>query len=297
MIGRTNAVIGGGSKWPSADDVQVTYTGEMAEPREITDAAGNKYVLYELTSSGTLTVDKEVIVDLCVVSGGCGGNNYSGGSTTFHGVTVDGGHGGGMFNITTAISGSVACAVGNGGAPQGSGGYTAPGTSSVIISEYLTVEPDLQGTGGGRGGGSYLLDPGKYVSGDGKSKYVFGDNSVYDYPICAGGGGGPYVYISSTSCTVTPGANGASNGLDSEGTPSVISQQFDYPVPMASGGENGGGNSAYRTEDGTTVDATDGSTYGSGGGSCITYSKNGAYYKYGNGGAGRQGVIFIRILK
>lgn len=302
MIGRTNAVIAkSGGKWPSADDVQVTYTGDMADPREITDAAGNKYVLYELTSSGTLTVDKPVPVDVCVVRGGGHGDRTT--SSVWGGWGNIGGSGGSMKNALAILTGSMDCVVG--AASAGSGG-----NSSIEFQEY-SIQANTVGTGPGGSSG------GNQPRGDGKEKYVFGDNSVYDYPICAGGGGGSSLsnVLGQEEYRITSVApNGGTNGGNGVDTKIVSYLAKDYPsarfpylpwaTPKGEGGYNGGGNGAYYTAEtqssADVVNATDAFTYGSGGGAAILVDYNGSgnsYRALGNNGKGYQGVIFIRILK
>lgn len=300
MIGRTNAVIAkSGGKWPSADDVQVTYTGDMADPREITDAAGNKYVLYELTSSGTLTVDKPVPVDVCVVAGG--GNGQRTTSQQWGSYGNYGGAGGSMKNDLVILTGSMNCMVGAAARDVG-------GSSKIEFQEYSMTAIGV-GTGGGRGSG------GDVSNGDGKEKYVFGDNSVYNYPICAGGGSGAQIsyvnYDDPVYRVTTVGANGGTNGGDgsNDDTVDYLVRQFPnasmpylpWPSVGGQGGEHGGGNGAFYTA--TTesaadvVDATDAYTYGSGGGGAILVDNSNRFSALGNAGAGYQGVIFIRILK
>ena len=298
MIGRTNAVIGKSqSKWPSADDVQVTYTGNMADPREITDAAGNKYVLYELKTSGVLTVDKPVPVDVCVVMGGAHGDKTTGNQWGSWGNI--GGYGGSMINALAILTGSMDCVVGAAGG----------GNSSIEFQEY-SIRANVVGTGPGGSSG------GNQPSGDGKEKYVFGDNSVYDYPICAGGGGGSSLsnVLSQEVYRITSVVpNGGTNGGNGVGTKTIDYSTNDYPsarfpylpwaTPKGEGGYNGGGNGAYYTAEtqssADVVNATDAFTYGSGGGAAILvdYDGRGNYRALGNNGKGYQGVIFIRIQK
>lgn len=309
MIGRTNAVIGkSGSRWPSADEVQVTYTGDMAEPREITDAAGNKYVLYELTSSGTLTVDKQVPADICLVQGGGAGGMIGSYEYTYGG---NGGPGGVMKTLPLVLYGSYDCTVGAGATPDTYGGDNSIGYQTIIKNEDLEIDtsPGIDGTGGGASGSSFASDSNR---GDGKTKYVFGDSSVFDYPLCDGGGGGACAFKNTNTYMweFTQGGNGGVNGGDGGGKgETVVTEQggqYNYvyvgDFPISYGGGRGGGNSSGRIND-VNIDAEDGSTYGSGGGSAAYQmylrASQDRYIKtqYGAAGKGYQGVIFIRIMK
>lgn len=305
MIGRTNAVVGkSGSKWPSADDVQVTYTGTMKDPREITDAAGNKYVLYELTSSGTLTVDKPVPVDICIVRGGQAGGSYDSSDYNY------GGCGGAMLNTAVVLTGEMPCIVGDGGGVGLSYGQSLDmgGISTIEINSY-TYSSDGYGssigTGAGKGAGGSSWEPNNSF-GDGKTKYVFGDESVYSYPICAGGGGGVAEHDTSSSGIygITRGGGGGSNGGNGEDhsdnminpeTDTIYWETWPYVEPSF-GGYYGGGNGAGMEKGGATIPATDGFTYGSGGGGGRN-GWNGSSWGGSGVGLGYQGVIFIRILK
>lgn len=310
MIGRTNAVIGkSSSKWPSADEVQVTYTGTMADPREITDAAGNKYVLYELTSSGDLTVDKDVPCEICLIQGGGGG---SAANTSGYGY-AGGGNGGRMLIWSCILFGTMPCVIGSGGSNSSLIGDSGGNSTIVIKSKYaegdvIGVElssddirlPGSPASPVGSGGGGGISPGATNVIGDGMTKYVFGDTSVYTYPICAGGGGGSSAsQQSDDTYIVYLGGEGGSNGGNG-GHYTVVSDVDDYKtviVPV-SGGQNGGGSSAGY-QNGVVIDATDGSTYGSGGGSAASHSYYNRKYHYaiGKAGSGCQGAIFIRILK
>lgn len=293
MIGRTNAVIAKSGRWPSADEVQVTYTGTMADPREITDAAGNKYVLYELTSSGTLTVDKEVPVEICLVQGGgrgrCDGSNTSGGQS-----------GKILQRYATILSGSVECVVG----AVGTSSDGESGGASTVSFNLFTISSELGGRSGAGGGAQNS----GYTKGDGIPTYVFGDTSVYDYPICAGGGGGLILYISARDDTPTSlwrGGSGGSNGGDGgEGNHMQFSPPENTWISPPEGGNYGGGHCPkINTNPDTTAEgATDAFTYGSGGGGGARWGYSSVSYNFTTDtgksyGEGMQGVIFIRILK
>lgn len=299
MIGRTNAVIGkGGGKYPSADDVQVTYTGTMETPREIQDAAGNKYKLYVLTGSGTLTVSQPCLMDICLVQGG--GN----GTCSAYRGEVEGGSGGRMVTAGSVyVANTAECVVGSRGG----------GSTSVEIDDIVSIESKFISTStAGTGGGSTRSSTG---IGDGKTKYVFGDTSVYDYPICAGGGSGSLAINSGQNgdlMTFYLGGNGGTNGGDGgaykDYTDEEIASLTGY-APIVEGGYNGGGRAARAKPsdyDATVEAPTDATTYGSGGGggSMWKFDSDSSRYRYyddiqGNKffGYGYQGAIFIRILK
>lgn len=304
MIGRTNAVIGKSQgKWPSADDVQVTYTGDMKDTREIIDAAGNKYVLYELTSSGELSVDKDIIADICLVTAGGNGDSFNNTTNPFR-QSLNGGSGGKMIQVTTVLSGKMSCVI---GAPSN-------GNTSITINDILYDKASYgsseQRYGTGAGAGAQSL--GQVTEGDGRTKYVFGDESVYNYPICAGGGGG-LLYDWNRESTaeqynvIRRGGVGGSNGGD--GNPvnaSMINPETETTffselpeIPPVEGGYYGGGNSTGYDQSGSLIHPTAGFTYGSGGGGGCTYwaVDSSTYGELVNGASGMQGVIFIRLLK
>lgn len=309
MIGRTNAVIGkSGGKWPSADDVQVTYTGTMKDPREITDAAGNKYILYELTSSGTLTVDKTVPADICFVSGGSGGCDNSGYRAQLAGV---GGKGGQLKNVLICLQSAETYEITIGGGGEVDNSYNGNGgeTEIVLKTDNVEIYSLLARCNGTCGGWSYgaRTDTPAYMTADGLPKYVFGDSSVYSYPICAGGGGGTYVGKSRNAPASEPwklyqGTDGGSNGSAETipvGEPVEVGSGSDYTgdIPLSNGGNYGGGKSSGRIG-GTVIDAEDGYAYGCGGGGQASfYSGSGSVNEVGSAGVGFQGVVFIRILK
>ena len=266
-----------------ADALGVTYTGTMTT-RDITDAYGTKYKLYELSTSGTLTFDKPTKAEFCAVGGGGNGGM---GSPTMSEHQFSNGYGGAggsgaymknaeifgkSFNVTIAGAEEATIVV------DAEMNIERMNTGRV---GGLSIKPSQEsalpgGTGAGNGG---INIEGKGSKGDGLPKYVFGDKSVYDYPICAGGGGG-------TSATGFAGGNGGTNG----------GYGGDRPEIGGQGGTQGGGNGG-RVIGGGPVhnpdsDGTDATTYGSGGGGGAGSPNNS---NVGHGGAGKGGVVFIRI--
>ena len=264
-----------------ADALGVTYTGTMTT-RDITDTYGTKYKLYELSTSGTLTFDKPTKAEFCAVGGG--GNGESGQPTGVGELASGyGGAGGaGAYMKNAEIFGKSFTVT-----------IAGAGEATIIADENTTVEKlntgkvtpieaahtytaENGGTGGGSGGTSIA---GTGSKGDGLPKYVFGDKSVYDYPICAGGGGG----ISATSFR---GGSGGTNGGNGGDRTEIGGQ----------GGTQGGGRGGYiiggAIEHDPNSDGTDATTYGSGGGGGAGSVSN---LTVGHGGAGKGGVVFIRI--
>lgn len=257
-----------------ADALGVTYTGTMTT-RDITDTYGTKYKLYELSTSGTLTFDKPTKAEFCAVGGG--GNGGEGQPTTSesefeNGYGGAGGSGaymknaeifGKSFNVTIAGAGEATIiADENTTVEKLNTGKVTP------IEAAHTYTAENGGTGGGSGGTSIA---GTGSKGDGLPKYVFGDKSVYDYPICAGGGGGK-------SATGFAGGNGGTNGGPGGDRPEIGGQ----------GGTQGGGHGGTAA----SKNGTDATTYGSGGGGGAGSPNN---TNPGHGGAGKGGAVFIRI--
>lgn len=266
-----------------ADALNVTYTGTMTT-RDIIDAYGTKYKLYELSTSGTLTFDKPTKAEFCAVGGGGNGGNGQGTISEHQYSKGYGGAGGAgaymknaeifgkSFTVTIAAAEEATIVVD----PDTSIERMNTGKVGSIASKADESSSTNGGTGGGDGGTSIA---GTGSRGDGLPKYVFGDKSVYDYPICAGGGGG-------LSATNFAGGNGGTNGGNG-GT---------RPEDGGQGGTQGGGHGG-RVIGGGRVhnpdsDGADATTYGSGGGGGAGSPNN---TNPGHGGAGKGGVVFIRI--
>lgn len=152
------------------------------------------------------------------------------------------------------------------------GGATGTSSFGDIVSANGATGPD-----GGSGGGAEGRGYDRY-SGAGVTTYPFGDTTYFKgKPHSAGGGGGSYDRGSTENSGGFGGSNGSAGG-NGRGA-----------------GANGGAGGVYGGGKGRTPYSSgyDASFYGSGGG--------GGYYKYGDdpeespGGAGYQGVIYVRI--
>ena len=232
---------------------EFSYSGAYTL-KQIT-SGGVTYDLYTLTGSGTLTVTgtaKNVDIWLC-----------GGGSKGVTGQSGCGGAGAYCEEIDgQTLNGEYSVSVGS-----------ASGKS--IFGDLLTVNA-VSGKSGGTGGG-YNVNGGT-GTGDGLSKYPFGDTTNFD-PHCAGGGGGGYEGYESYN--KFRGGQGGTNG--GNGTSANSSSDS---VAGGAGGNKGGGKGGHGGDSSQT--ATAATFYGSGGG--------GAGYAYMNGaGAGYQGVVYIRV--
>ena len=248
--------------------LSITYTGAHTDYGMVTMSDGARYRLLAFTSSGTLSIEQPVNCEVCVVGGGANGSN---GSTY---SAAGGGAGAYMKNqVIEAFDGGPVVV----GAAQG--------VSSIGGVSVAAVSGKNGGTGaGGMTGGT----------GDGISKYPFGDDSYElwgEKPHCAGGGaGGIAKFGSGRRRQFYSYGDGGSNG--SNGSAQTFREYEDYApnAPGGSGGLYGGGNggsSAYGEYNGASA-----TYYGSGGGA------GGYYYSsddIGNGGSGYQGIVYIRI--
>lgn len=219
------------------------------------------YRLLAITNSGNLVPAQPVNIEVCVVGGGANGKN---------GVWASNYGGAGAYMKNQAIE-----AFEGGEVVVGA----AQGASSIAGVSVMGVS----GINGGSGGGGYKDHNGG--TGDGLSKYPFGDNSYELWkgkPHCAGGGGSAisvkadendypdgawYLYI---------GGNGGSNGSNGGNAKYDSLSSYQY----ADGGSGGlyGGGRGYPV--GTGPKASDATYYGSGGGSS----------RYGY-----QGIVYVRI--
>ena len=234
--------------------LSITYTGAYTDYGMVTMSDGARYRLLAFTSSGTLSIEQPVNCEVCIVGGGANGNRGVGGA------------GGYLKNQAIADYSGGAVVV-----------SAAQGASSIGGVSVNAVSGESGGTGGG--GHNDVWGPG---SGDGKSKYPFGDDS-YEFwagkPHRAGGAGGGYFsanngkYAGGNGGTDGGSGRGATKGSPNGGTGGVY------------GGGNGGIGSSYDQNSGSNA-----TYYGSGGGG----------YGDGNGvtgsnGSGYQGIVYARI--
>lgn len=235
--------------------IAINYTGNMTD-EIVTMGDGNLYRLLTLTSSGTLSIEKEVKADIWLCGGGANGRTIS---------SISGGGGG---YVNSALSQMIQAETAVVGAASGASSF-----GSIVSANGASDENG--GSGGGQGG--YL----SYVgTGAGVTTYPFGDTAYFNgKPHCAGGGGGRF--INSSNGTDVEGGAGGSNGSNGSSTGSGY-----MSGGLLGGGKGGNPGSSY------SVDGNAATFYGSGGGGG-GYSRNKGWP---NGGAGYQGVIYIRML-
>ena len=244
----------------------------------VTMGDGNDYRLLAITQSGNLVIFESdgattcpVNCEVCVVGGGANGSGYNGGAGAY------------LTNqIIEAFSGS-AVVVG-----------AAQGLSSIAAVAVSAVSGKNGGTGAGCGDSQYN-SPG---TGDGISKYPFGDVNYSLWsgkPHCGGGGGGgshAYTYDDDDTRIkiVYDAGKGGTNGSNG----SVGVREYDgYGGGSAGqGGSYGagkGGNDGDASTPGSGANAT---YYGSGGGG---KGNGNSLMGTANIGSGYQGIVYIRI--
>ena len=252
--------------------LSITYTGDHTDYGMVTMSDGARYRLLAFTSSGTLSIEQPVNCEVCVVGGGANGNNYNGGAGAYL-----------KNQVIEAFEGG-AVVVG-----------AAQGASSIAGINVNTVSGKNGGTGGGAGSTTYN-SPG---TGDGLSKYPFGDTGFSLWsgkPHCAGGGAGgdhSYEYDADDEQykVCYDGGNGGTNG--SSGGKGA---RRDYVIgpggDSGSGGTYGGGHGGH-DGDASAPGSGDAATYyGSGGGG---YGGGNPLMGDATVGSGYQGIVYMRI--
>ena len=229
------------------------------------------YRLLAITNSGNLVPAQPVNIEVCVVGGGANGNGYNGGAGAY------------MKNQVIEAFEGGAVVVG-----------AAQGASSIGGVSVAAVSGKNGGTGAGCGYREYN-SPG---SGDGISKYPFGDINYSLWsgkPHCgAGGAGGEGQYTTEDDGTrvkiLYNGGNGGTNGSNGF----VGTREYDGygSAAKGQGGAYGGGQGGFdgdATAPGSGANAT---YYGSGGG-----GYGGGNHLMGDAtvGSGYQGIVYIRI--
>ena len=252
--------------------LSITYTGAHTDYGMVTMSDGARYRLLAFTASGTLSIEQPVNCEVCVVGGGANGNNFNGGAGAY------------LKNqsVSAYSGGSVVVGAGQ-------------GISSIGGVSVAAVSGRNGGTGGGAGSTTYN-SPG---TGDGLSKYPFGDTGFSLWsgkPHCAGGGAGGdhgYGYDADDEQykVCYDGGNGGTNG--SSGGKGA---RRDYVI--GPGGDSGSGGTYGGGQGGHDGDA---STPGSGG-NATYYGSGGGGYGGGNSlmgdaivGSGYQGIVYVRI--
>lgn len=252
----------------------ISYSGAYTDQKEVT-MSGKKYRLLTLTGSGVLTIQKEVMADVWMCNGGIGGG-YLG---------TGGGGGRVKQNDGILLAATTVCTVGAGSA----GAKVDDEASASGLSSFGSISPNpnqggvASGTGASGGGGSGSANRSK--AGDKATTVPFSETSIFEAHSAGGGGGG--VWDRSEDYTGTGGAGG-SNGADGD-------KVRTYGTAGGLGGTRGGGAGAQATASGTNAGGN-ATYYGSGGGGGGAYWNSAGINKNpATGGAGYQGVIYVRI--
>lgn len=272
----------------------ISYSGEYT----ISDITNNgqKYKLYTLTSSGSLTLGKSV--NSFLTGGGGGGYSATHTSTRCQGGF---GGGGGWVSTQTLDKGDYVVIIGSGGVSDKIGGDTSIKQNNTTIASALggnhTSTANYVGSGGSGGGVVDSYNPSSSSwSSYGPTSY-YGNVSTIPFgitslePHCAGGSAGRIMvnaFSSSGLGTYYYGGIGGSNG----GQGKYHTTSFVEPA------EKGGGSGGIPME-GTGYSATFYGSAGGGGGTGWytdwTSSKNLSDVSIGKGGTGYQGVVYLLI--
>ena len=252
--------------------LSITYTGAYTDYGMVTMSDGARYRLLAFTSSGTLSIEQPVKCEVCVVGGGANGNNFNGGAGAY------------LKNQIIEAFEDGALVVG-----------AAQGASSFNTVAVAAVSGISGGTGGGAGSTTYN-SPG---TGDGLSKYPFGDTGFSLWsgkPHCAGGGAGgdhSYEYDADDEQykVCYDGGNGGTNG--SSGGKGARRNYVTGPGgDRGSGGTYGGGRGGHDGDASAPGSGDVATYYGSGGGG---YGGGNPLMGEPSVGSGYQGIVYIRI--
>lgn len=279
----TKKIVGGWIKGSSGakqfyGDLVFKYTGNYTTS-DIT-ISGVNYNLYTLTTSGTLTLNKDSQVWACGggAGGGTGTSSGSGG----------GGGGGYVLEATTLSKGKYTVIIGAGGASNKNGSITSIGNLSANGGNTMPTTIADGGSGGSGGGAGGRSTPSSYIrgakgAGAGISTYPFGLTDFKAHSAGGGGGGDYYTYTEDGTTYVRPlsGGKGGTNG--SSGETGVL----DKNAPFGAGGDYGGGDGGDSSLAGNSA-----TFYGGGGGGGGRRKSSGK-----DGGSGYQGVTYILIKK
>ena len=247
----------------------------------VTMGDGNDYRLLAITQSGNLVFSAPVNVEVCVVGGGANGNeelDYG------HGNNSRGGAGAYLKNqVIEAFEGGVVVV----GAAQGAS--SIGGVSVAAVS----------GVNGGTGAGSMVYYA---ATGDGLSKYPFGDESYELWvgkPHCAGGAAGGHTVRTASNPDGDDrykhyqGGDGGTNGGNGGTVKELNLSAYSINTPGGSGGAYGGGNGgAVASQTSAGGNATYYGSGAGGGGHFEYYTENS---KTLAGGSGYQGIVYVRI--
>ena len=261
--------------------LSITYTGAHTDYGMVTMSDGARYRLLAFTSSGTLSIEQPVNCEVCVVGGGANGNeelDYG------HGNNSHGGAGAYMKNQVIEAFEGGAVVVG-----------AAQGVSSIGGVSVAAVS----GVNGGTGAGIMFYYP---ATGDGLSKYPFGDESYELWvgkPHCAGGAAGGHTVRTTPDSDGNDryehyqGGDGGTNGGNGGTVKELSLSAYSSNTPGGSGGAYGGGNGgAVASQTSAGGNATYYGSGAGGGGHFEYYTENS---KTLAGGSGYQGIVYIRI--
>lgn len=244
------AALGGGIDVAA---LSITYTGAHTDYGMVTMSDGARYRLLAFTASGTLSIEQPVNCEVCVVGGGANGARAGGAGAYLKNQTV------------LAYSGGEVI-IG-----------AAKGASSIADVSVNAVS----GKNGGTGGGGF--DDGNGGTGDGLSKYPFGDATYTLWaskPHCAGGGGGCIFRTDEDGDKLFyEGGDGGTNGGNGNKSIYNINVGGSSQGTLSYGGTYGGGRGGD-----TKVKGFNATYYGSAGGGGTRGS-----------GSGYQGIVYMRI--
>ncbi len=276
------------------DSVNTAFSGAYVEQPfagtggNTTNDVGN-YRIHTFTSGGTLTVNKNGVVDVLVVGGGGGGGGYIGGGGGAGGVIAS--------NGLSVSAGAITVTVGSGGAAGANAdaisGFGGPGGDSVFASltavgggrggRAYNDNTGTGGSGGGAGGGNGVVKTGQSgTAGQGSN----GGNSSTTSNGGAGGGGG--ASTAGANAVTYSGGNGGA-GITNAITGTSVTYGGGggggtFTGAIAGSGGTGGGGSG-----GSTPQAGTANRGGGGGGGGFNGST-------GAGAAGGSGVVIVRYL-
>lgn len=267
---------------PSVLDVAtllIGYTGEYTDQANVV-MSGKAYRLLTLTGSGTLTLAKPAKADVWLCNGGNSGQGIG-----------SGGGGGYIYQVNgQTLSKTTACVIGAGG-KGGSDATTGWEGGSTTFGDFAATAQQSGkdyiacGASGGGYGGGYNAREGV---GSGVTTVPFAETSIFDKHSAGGGGGGlrdreeAVYYIGGDG-----GSDGANGGNRVKGTSSKYTG--------GAGGEKGAGAGGTGASSSSSNAGGDATFYGSGGGGGGSYFSTSGTASRGNGGAGYQGVIYVRI--
>ena len=247
---------------------EFTYSGSYSCSAVV--IGGQNYLLLEITGSGTYSSTQATTADVWICGGGGGGGN---------GTNRSGGGGGYTAQADNQSFTSLSVSIGSGGLDE-SGGETS--VSGGVSLSANGGESNTSTNDGGSGGGGTSSYGGK---GQGTTTYLFADSTLNLY--CGGGGAGGLNDHEAYNFLI--GGDGGSNGGDGTGRQYTSGSSTSH-VAGGDGGDGGGGDGGSSFNNGAAATAYGG---GGGGGGQTTYDTGSTYSQ--DGGAGYQGVCFIRI--